>query len=93
MGAVDLVDVDLAREVTIKARHIDVYPSDHDKPPLGTKLNMSALVTLEGGMKPKKAMSAQVYESSLKSMVEQRGGVHLSYDIDKFCWMFKVPNF
>ena len=62
LGTVDLVDVDLAKDVTIKARLIDVYPNEDSKPTPGSKLNVSAVVTLEGGVKPKKNMSAKEYE-------------------------------
>lgn len=63
----DLTDVDLGRDVTINPNHIDVYPDDFHKPEVGHKLNKPALITLVGGMRPKKAMSCTEYEAHLKS--------------------------
>ena len=62
LGPTDLVDVDLANDVTIKPRNIEVYPSDDEKPDIGSKLNKGAIVTLEGGMKPKRGLNAVDYE-------------------------------
>ena len=62
LGQTDLVDVDLAKDVTIKPRNIEVYPNDDSKPDIGSKLNKGALVTLEGGMKPKRGLNAAEYE-------------------------------
>ena len=72
---------------------IEVYPDEAMKPELGCKLNKCAIVNLEGGMKPKNGMNAHEYEQQLKKKVEQNGGEHLSYDIEGFSWMFRVPHF
>ena len=58
----DLVDVDLANDVTIKPRNIEVYPNDEIKPDIGSKLNKGAIMILEGGMKPKRGLNAVDYE-------------------------------
>lgn len=95
LGKTDLTDVDLASDVTIKARSVEVYPDLATAAPKGTKLNKAALVTLSGGVKPKNGsnLSAEEYETQLESMVESKGGVHLSYDSGTFTWLFKVPCF
>ena len=54
LGTTDLTGVDLARVVTIKARSVDVYPDESDRPPRGEKLNKEAHVTLTGGVRPKR---------------------------------------
>ena len=57
LGCCDLTDVDLARDVIIKPRAIEVYPNDSQKPEVGEKLNRGALVTLAGGIRPKPGLS------------------------------------
>ena len=58
MGRTDLTDVDFYTDVVIKARSIEVYPDESRKPPIGSKLNKPALVTLTGGVKPKNQLGA-----------------------------------
>ena len=64
LGPTDLTDVDLARDVVIKARSVDVYPNT-TPPAVKSKLNKPALITLEGGIKPKHGLSAEAYETQL----------------------------
>ena len=92
------MDVDLANDVIIKERHVDVYPKDrypteNDKPRLGQKLNKGAMVTLTGGVKPKKGVSADDYEETLRKRIVDNGGEHLMYNVEEFTWTFKVPHF
>ena len=54
-----MTEVDLARDVEIYAKAIDVYPQDEYRPELGQKLNKAAHVILFGGVKPKKGDSVQ----------------------------------
>ena len=90
--------VDLANDVIINERNVDVYPAkrypnESDKPSMGQKLNKSAMVTLKGGMKPKKGVSAEDYEENLRNKIVENGGEHLMYSIEDFTWVFKVPHF
>lgn len=62
-GKTDLTDVDLARDVTIKPRSVEVYPDPANAPLKGTKLNKAAIITLSGGVKPKNGLSAEDYEA------------------------------
>ena len=59
LGTTDLTDVDLARDVTIKARSVDVYPDESQRPEIGQKLNKVAHVTLTGGVRPKRDSANQ----------------------------------
>ena len=45
--------------VKIEATQVDVYPEGTSKDQVGEKLNKGALVTLFGGVKPKKGQTPQ----------------------------------
>ena len=104
-GETDLVDVDLAKEVRIKPRTVDIYPDNVERAEgkerpnvIGTKLNRPAIVTLKGGVKPKanseqSQLTMEEYEQALRLKVESHGGEHMYYDPEKFYWVFKVPYF
>ena len=88
-----MVGVDLANEVIIKAKSIEVYPDEASKPAFGQKLNKQAIVTLQGGIRPKKGLNAHQYESQLQERIQKHGGVHLCYVADSMTWRFKAPHF
>ena len=95
-GATDLVGVDLARDVTINAKSVEVYPKNpkaSTKPYYGEKLNKLASITLCGGIKPKKGLTAAEYEAQLKKNLEKNGGKHVYYDANTRTWEFNVPGF
>ena len=57
-GRTDLTDLDLAKLIRIEATQVDVYPEGTSfKDAVGEKLNKEALVTLFGGVKPKKGQT------------------------------------
>ena len=66
-GATDITELNFAHLVTINQKSVEVYPIDteHNKPPIGQKLNKPALITLFGGNKPKKDQKPEQVEALL----------------------------
>ena len=91
-GHTDIRGVNLAKAVTIAPKFVDVYPSDDKKPPVGEKLNKSAVVTLEG-LKNLKGIPKEDFIKKLKHSIEPRGGEHIYYCHTSCSWEFRVPNF
>ena len=59
LGPTDLTNCDLAKLVKITPTSVEVYPNELTKPARGDKLNKPAIITLLGGVKPKKGESAE----------------------------------
>jgi nuclear pore complex protein Nup98-Nup96 len=93
---VDVTEVDFADVVSIVKNQVEVYNEERHKdcyPKRGEKLNMPAFITLND-VRPKKDQTGIDKELSLKKSLEQQDGCeHLSYDKDKFVWTFKVQHF
>ena len=73
LGRTDLVDVDLAKEVVISAKQVEVYPNsskeNSKKPAIGKKLNKAARIYLTGGIKLKNDETAKEKEQKLKEKI------------------------
>ena len=91
----DLTSVDLADIISIQRLQVEVYDDERHaatKPTVGKKLNKPAIITLNN-VRPKANQSAAVKEALLKQKIEENGAEHLSYDVSKHEWMFKVAHF
>lgn len=93
-GLTDLTGVDLAKEVKISHRQVEIYDDQTvDYPQKGDKLNRPAEVTLLKMQKPQKYASVQEWETSYKENIERNGGSYLGYNVEKREISFKVPGF
>ena len=99
-GAVDVRNVDLNSVVRIREREVIVYEDEEEngtKPPVGSKLNRSALVTLlkifpKGG----KEATIEAKEKFIKKIEKQTakmGAKFVSYDPIAGEWKFRTEHF
>jgi len=95
-GDTDLRNLNLDDVVVIENRMISVYDDleETEKPPRGTALNKSAVVTLYQ-ISPKNitAESIEKFEKKLQKNCSKNGSEFLHYDVDLEEWMFRVTHF
>lgn len=78
-----------------------VYPDENEKAPVGTALNVPAIVTLEnifvkqniGGKLEKITDPTSPKIQVLRSTIEKRGGEFVTYDAEHGVFVFKVAHF
>jgi len=89
-GETDITGVDFKSIVTIGFGEVSVYNDDDrvPKPPVGTKLNRPAIVTLERIFSPEGIASSR-YENQLQQSLTDVGASQLFYSASEGLWSFK----
>lgn len=100
-GAVDVRNVDLDSVVTIEARDVAVYDAEEEmstKPPVGSKLNRPAIITMVGifpkdGGENATDEARKKMEKKIDKTTKKMGAELLSYDASTGVWKFRVVHF
>lgn len=103
VGAVDVRNINLDSVVEICNKEVIVYEAEEasgKKPPVGSKLNRPAIITLYN-LYPKKAKDAdeptleavQKYAAKIEKNTQKMGAKYISYDPAKGVWKFQTPHF
>lgn len=100
----NLADI-LGNLVVFDATTVCVYPDDTEKAPVGTALNVPAIVTLENVfikhqvgdktivVKDPTSSRAVRHMAILRHNIENKGGEFITYDVSHGIFVFKVPHF
>lgn len=100
----NLADI-LGNLVVFDATTVCVYPDDTEKAPVGTALNVPAIVTLENVfikqqvgdktiiVKDPTSSRAVRHMAILRHNIENKGGEFITYDVTHGIFVFKVPHF
>lgn len=99
-GAVDVRNVDLNSVVRIREREVIVYEDEEEngtKPPVGSKLNRSALITLQK-IFPKEGKDATIeakdkFMKKIEKQTKKMGAEFISYDPNEGVWKFRTQHF
>lgn len=96
-GAVDIRGTDLDEVVTIEPKSASVYMKEEQenmKPPVGTKLNRSAVITLEGVYAPEASLDAQEkFSKKVQRQTAKMGAELIYYDAATGVWKLRVQHF
>ena len=100
-GAVDVRGVDLDSVVQIKFRDVAVYDAEEEngtKPPLGSKLNRPAVITMydvfpkDGGADATEEARSK-FEKRISKSTKKMGAELISYNAERGVWKFRVLHF
>ena len=100
-GAVDVRGVDLDTVVEIKFRDVAVYDAEEEngtKPPLGSKLNRPAVITMydvfpkDGGADASEEARSK-FEKRISKSTKKMGAELISYNAETGVWKFRVLHF
>ena len=93
-GDTDVTGVDFGSVVSIDFGEVTVYSdaAHVPKPPLGSKLNKPAVVTLENVHAPH-GVSSATFEKELERSLRAVGAAPLEYTQSTSVWSFGVPHF
>jgi len=100
-GAVDVRGVDLDSVVEIKFRDVAVYDAEEEngtKPPLGSKLNRPAVITMydvfpkDGGADATEVARSK-FEKRISKSTKKMGADLISYNAETGVWKFRVLHF
>lgn len=91
-GETDVEGLELDSLVQIEARAVVVYPESTAKPPVSSKLNKPATITLYH-CTPKSASDPALFERRVRKVCEKSGAEFLSYDAQSGEWVFRVEHF
>jgi len=100
-GAVDIRGCDLDTVIAIESRDVAVYDNEEaiaTKPPVGSKLNRPAVITIYGifsknGGKNASQEAKKKYERKIVKVTKAMGAELLSYDSSIGIWKFRVAHF
>lgn len=99
-GAVDVRGIDLDSVVEIEAQSVAVYNLEEmkgTKPPIGSKLNRPAIITIHNIFPPKEAETSsdlkQKFVRKISSITKKNEAELLSYDVETGDWRFRVFHF
>lgn len=96
-GAVDIRGIDLDQVVVIEPKSASVYTKEEEenkKPPIGTKLNRSAIITLEGVYAPEATLESQEkFSKKVERQTKKMGAQLIDYDATSGVWKLKVQHF
>lgn len=97
-GAVDVRGADLDRIVMIEPKSVSVYTEEEErgmKPPVGTKLNRPAIITLEGVYPPEGGgpESDQKFVHRVAKQTKKMGAELIDYDPSTGKWILRVHHF
>lgn len=99
-GAVDIRGIDLDSVVSIEKKAVEVYHQEEEsgnKPPVGTKLNRPAIITLHE-VYPKSGSNATEaekikFEKKIEKNTSAMGASLVLYDVDFGIWKLHVEHF
>ena len=91
-GATDVEGLELDSVVQIEPRAVVVYPESAAKPPVNSKLNKPATITLYH-CTPKAGSDPALFERRVRKVCENSGAEFLSYDGQSGEWVFRVEHF
>jgi Nuclear protein 96./Nucleoporin autopeptidase. len=99
-GAVDVRGIDLDSVVSIESKAVEVYHKEEEKgakPPVGTKLNRPAILTLHN-VYPKSGAGAsdaekEQFERKIAKKTKEMGASLILYDPDIGVWKLHVEHF
>ena len=96
-GAVDIRGIDLDSVVVIEAKSASVYTKEEEenrKPAVGTKLNRSAIITLEGVYAPEATQDSQEkFSKKVERQTKKMGSQLIYYDARTGVWKLRVQHF
>jgi Nuclear protein 96/Nucleoporin autopeptidase len=97
-GAVDVRGADLDRIVVIEPKSVSVYTDEDEKgtkPPVGTKLNRPAILTLEGVFPPEGGgpESTQRFVRKVERQTKKMHAELINYEPTTGEWMLRVQHF
>ena len=97
-GTVDVRGVDLDQLVSIEKGAVSVYydeDNEGEKPPVGTKLNRPALITMYDifPLQGSDAAAIEKNERRVAKSTKKMGAELISYDGKSGVWSFRVPHF
>jgi nuclear pore complex protein Nup98-Nup96 len=94
-GAVDVRYADLDSLVVIEPKSIIVYAEEeinNTKPPVGTKLNRPAILTM-WGVVPREGADPAKFASRVASQTEKMGASLIKFDVETGEWVLLVEHF
>ncbi len=91
-GDTDVEDLELDSIVQIEPRAVVVYPETSEKPPVHSKLNKPATITLYR-CTPKSTSDPDLFERRVRKVCEKNGAEFVSYDKETGKWVFRVEHF
>jgi len=96
-GAVDVRNFDVDTSVTIHKNEVCVYDEEEKngtKPPVGSKLNRSAIITMRNQFpKGKSEEQKKKHESKIRKGTKSMNAEFISYDVESGIWKFRVFHF
>jgi len=96
-GAVDIRGTDLDQVVIIEPKSASVYMNEEEdgsKPAVGTKLNRSAIITLERVFAPEATMESQdKFARKVERQTRKMGAELVNYDPATGVWKLRVQHF
>ena len=96
-GAVDVRGADFDSVIIIEPKSASVYMKEEEldqKPPVGTKLNRSAILTLEGVLPPTDGDAAEEkFARKVEKQTSRMGAELISYDSSLGEWKLRVKHF
>jgi len=99
-GAVDVRGIDLDRVISIEHKDVAVYDAEEaegTKPPVGSKLNRPAVITMCKVFPKNDSASTpdakSKFERKLAKTTKKMGAEFIAYDADRGIWKFRVLHF